>query len=40
MENDPGEKTKLYFQHPEIVKEVKQLLEESKKSGRSVPENR
>jgi arylsulfatase A len=40
MENDPGEKANLYFQHPEIVKELKQLLEESKKSDRSAPENR
>lgn len=40
MENDPGEKANLYFLHPEIVTELKQLLEESKKSGRSAPENR
>lgn len=37
MENDPGETTNLYFQHPEIVKELKRQLDESKTSGRSVP---
>ena len=37
IENDPGETTNLYFQHPEIVKELKQKLDESKKSGRSAP---
>jgi arylsulfatase A-like enzyme len=37
IENDPGETTNLYLQHPEIVKELKQQLDESKKSGRSAP---
>ena len=31
---DPGETTNLYFKHPEIVKELKALLEASKSSGR------
>ena len=37
LENDPGETTNLYFEHPEIVKELKEQLDESKKSGRSAP---
>jgi arylsulfatase A-like enzyme len=32
---DPGETTNLYFKHPEIVKELKGLLEASKAAGRS-----
>ncbi|MEQ1860988.1 MAG: arylsulfatase [Chthoniobacteraceae bacterium] len=32
---DPGETTNLHFQHPEIVKELKALLDESKATGRS-----
>lgn len=35
--NDPGETTNLYFEEPEVVKELKALLEESKASGRSRP---
>ena len=34
---DPGETTNLYFKHPEIVKELKGLLEASKANGRSAP---
>jgi arylsulfatase A-like enzyme len=34
---DPGETTNLYFEHPEIVKELRDQLEESKRSGRSTP---
>lgn len=37
LETDPGEKVNLYFQHPEIVKELKALLDQSKASGRSRP---
>lgn len=37
LETDPGEKVNLYFEHPEIVRELKALLEESKTSGRSAP---
>lgn len=37
LETDPGEKVNLYFQHPEITRELKELLEESKASGRSRP---
>jgi len=37
LETDPGETTNLYFEHPEIVKELKELLEKSKANGRSVP---
>jgi arylsulfatase A-like enzyme len=35
LETDPGETKNLYYEHPEIVKELKALLEESKQSGRS-----
>jgi arylsulfatase A-like enzyme len=35
--NDPGETTNLYFQHPEIVRELQALLETSKAAGRSAP---
>ena len=35
LETDPGERTNLYFKHPEIVRELKALLEASKASGRS-----
>jgi hypothetical protein len=38
LRTDPGETTNLYFEHPEIVKKLKRLLEESKTSGRSAPE--
>jgi arylsulfatase A-like enzyme len=38
LDKDPGETTNLYFQHPELVKELKGLLEESRQSGRSAPE--
>ena len=34
---DPSETTNLYYEHPEIVEELKALLEESKASGRSRP---
>ena len=37
LEADPGETKNLYFDHPEIVEELKSLLKESIKSGRSVP---
>jgi arylsulfatase A-like enzyme len=36
LETDPGETVNLYFQHPEIVGELKALLESSKAQGRSV----
>ena len=35
LENDPGETTNLYSEKPEIVKELKALLEQSKTTGRS-----
>ncbi|MBT3480034.1 MAG: arylsulfatase [Opitutales bacterium] len=35
LDTDPGERTNLYHQHPERVKELKALLEKSKSSGRS-----
>jgi arylsulfatase A len=35
LEADPGETKNLYYEHPEIVKELKALLEESKQNGRS-----
>ncbi|MCB1092312.1 MAG: arylsulfatase [Verrucomicrobiae bacterium] len=37
LESDPGETRNLYFEHPDKVKELKALLEESKSSGRSRP---
>jgi arylsulfatase A-like enzyme len=38
LEADPGETRNLYFDQPQIVKELKTLLEQSKESGRSRPE--
>jgi arylsulfatase A len=38
LEADPGETKNLYFERPEIVKELKALLDQSKTSGRSRPE--
>lgn len=35
LDFDPGETNNLYHEHPEIVAELKALLEASKKSGRS-----
>jgi arylsulfatase A-like enzyme len=37
LEKDPGETKNIYYEHPEIVKELKSLLETSKQSGRSAP---
>jgi arylsulfatase A-like enzyme len=37
LQVDPGETTNLYHQHPEIVRELKNKLEEFKKRGRSAP---
>lgn len=37
LETDPGETTNLYFQHPERVKHMKSLLDQSIASGRSAP---
>ena len=37
LETDPGETTNLYFKQPEIVRELKALLETSKMEGRSTP---
>ncbi len=37
LDTDPGETENLYFKHPEIAKELKSLLEETKRSGRSAP---
>jgi len=37
LDLDPGETTNLYFQHPDIVRELKELLENSKMTGRSRP---
>ena len=37
LKEDPTETTNLYFQHPEIVKELKARLELFKKTGRSAP---
>ena len=37
LDTDPGETNNLYFKRSEIVKELKNKLEEFKKSGRSVP---
>ena len=38
LDTDPGETVNLYFKHPEIVQELKALLERSKAQGRSVSE--
>ena len=38
LEADPGETKNLYFEQPQIVKELKALLDQSKASGRSRPE--
>ena len=37
LETDPSERKNLYFERPEIVKELKALLYQSKASGRSRP---
>jgi arylsulfatase A-like enzyme len=37
LAKDPGETTNLYNEHPEIVKALKEKLEEYKASGRSAP---
>jgi arylsulfatase A-like enzyme len=37
LEDDPGETKNLYFDKPQIVKELKALLDQSKTSGRSRP---
>ena len=37
LEEDPEEKNNLYYKHPEIVKELKEKLEEFVKQGRSRP---
>ncbi len=35
LASDPGETTNLYFKHPEVVRELKALLDSSKAAGRS-----
>ena len=37
LSEDPGETTNRYFEHPDIVKELKSLLDASKSAGRSAP---
>jgi len=37
FETDPGEVKNLYYEHPEMVRELKSLLDNSKKNGRSAP---
>lgn len=37
LQIDPGETNNLYFEHPEIVKELKQQLEKYKQQGYSRP---
>ena len=37
LDTDPGETRNLYAERPELVKELKALLEQSKASGRSAP---
>jgi hypothetical protein len=37
LQQDPGETTNLYFEHPEIVKALKTQLDKFKESGRSTP---
>jgi arylsulfatase A len=36
LETDPGERVNLYYKYPDIVREMKALLEQSKASGRTV----
>jgi arylsulfatase A-like enzyme len=38
LDSDPGETKNLYFEQPQVVKELKALLDQSKTSGRSRPE--
>ncbi len=40
LETDPGETTNLYFEHPEIVKELKSQLDRYVAAGRSAPERK
>lgn len=40
MGTDPGETTNLWSKRPEVVKELKDLLEKAKAEGRSAPRNR
>jgi hypothetical protein len=37
MKNDSGETKNLYFVRPEVVKELRALLEEAKSAGRTRP---
>ena len=37
LNSDPGETENMYYKNPEIVKELKEKLEQFKKSGRSAP---
>ena len=39
LDTDPGETRNLYSERPELVKELKALLEHSKASGRSAPKS-
>ena len=38
LDRDPGETTNLYSQYPEVVQELKELLERTKATGRSIPD--
>ena len=37
LADDPGERKNLYYDHPDIVQELKGALERYKASGRSAP---
>lgn len=37
LDADPGETSNLYFEYPDVVRDLKGLLEESQQSGRSAP---
>ena len=37
LDKDPGETTNVYFDNPEIVKQLKDQLDACKRSGRSTP---
>jgi len=39
LKTDPGEETNVYNTYPEVVKELKGLLESSKAAGRTIPVN-
>ena len=37
LDVDPGETTNLYFEHPQVVRELKAVIDRFVESGRSAP---